>query len=102
MVKINVRSIKNPNKAIHFEKLLAMEQFDIVFVNETWLDKEFQPINKNFNIFQNTGNGYRGTLITIKQNLVSYKIQTGHTLTKIILDERQHLFVGYFTSLQIR
>ena len=77
-----------------------MEQFDIVFVNERWLDKEFRPINKNFNIFQNTGNGYRATLIVIKQNLVSHKIETGHTLTKIILDERQHFLVGSFTSLQ--
>ena len=87
-------------KAIHFQKLLASEQYDIILVNETWLEQCFNTINKNYKIIQSNGTkGYRGTLIAIKNKFVFHSIETKYenlSLCKVILEQGKHIILGSY------
>jgi len=94
---LNVRSLKNSIKALHLQKMLALEIHDIVMINETWLEKDFKCINGNYQVFQNNHkSGYKGTMILLKKPVKAYavKIQSDNgCLIKIITQEGMHLFV---------
>jgi len=94
---VNVRSLRTAVKKLPLQQILIQEVYDVVMVCETWLETEFNPANKNYQIFQtNNPSGYRGTLIAVKKNIVAIREEmdsANMTVVRIINEDGRHFLV---------
>lgn len=93
---VNVRSIRK-DKAIHFAKILTQESFDVILVNETWLNMEYSSVNRNYTVHQNNHpSGYKGTMVLVKKPVKAYslpRLGPNSCLVKLITEKGRHMFV---------